>query len=130
VIKMKRLSVLAVVALALAVIATAACGGGAAEPVAQTTPAASLGQGELSQLAASLEGKTIVLRWNGKPNGDKLLTYLAEVLTQQVKDVKIVKLWETDPTTAVSSDSDEVSAQITDKIAALAPDLVIASQCD
>jgi hypothetical protein len=79
---------------------------------------------------ASLEGKTVVLRWNGKPNGDKLLSQIAELLTQQVKDIKIIKLWETAPETAVSSESAEVSAQFADKIAALNPDLVIASQCD
>jgi ABC-type Fe3+-hydroxamate transport system substrate-binding protein len=77
-----------------------------------------------------LEGKTVVLRWNGKPNGDKLLERVAELLTEQAPGVKIIKLWETEPGTAISSDDAEVSLQIAEKIAALAPDLVIASQCD
>ncbi len=128
--KARLLSLFLVLVLSLATASLAACGGGTAEPAAQGTPAVSLGQVQLNPHPASLEGKTVVLRWNGKPNGDKLLTYLADVLTQQVKDVKIVKLWETDPSTAISSDSAEVSVQIADKVVALAPDLVIASQCD
>ena len=121
---------LLLVLLALAVAGLAACGGGASEPTAAPTPATSVGSVTLNPHPASLEGKTVVLRWNGKPNGDKLLTRVAELLEEQVPGVKVIKLWETDPDTAVSSDSAEVSAQITDKIAALAPDLVIASQCD
>jgi hypothetical protein len=128
--KMRRLSLCLVLVLALAAGGIAACGGGGGEPTAQATPVASLGQIQLNPHPATLEGKTVVLRWNGKPNGDKLLTRLAEVLAAQVKDVKIIKLWETDASTAVSSDTAEASAQIADKIAALAPDLVIASQCD
>jgi len=34
---------------------------------------------------ASLEGKTVLLRWNGKFNGDKYLTRLGELLSRQVK---------------------------------------------
>ncbi|HOG45804.1 MAG TPA: hypothetical protein PLJ35_02370 [Anaerolineae bacterium] len=79
---------------------------------------------------ASLDGKTVVLRWNGKPNGDKLLTRVGELLSEQFKDVKIVKMWEVDPGTAASSDDAAVSAQFVDKIVAQKPDLVIASQCD
>ena len=52
---------------------------------------------------ASLEGKTVVLRWNGKMNGDNFLTRFGELLTQQVKKVKIVKLWEMDKCTAAIS---------------------------
>ena len=38
----------------------------------------------------TLEGKTVLLRWNGKMNGDKYLTRVGELLTQQVKNVKIL----------------------------------------
>ena len=127
---MKRLSLFAVLGLALAAVAIAACGGGSSEPPSQETPEVSLGQVQLNPHPASLEGKTVVLRWNGKPNGDKLLARVAELLTEQVPGVKIIKLWETDPGTAISSDDAQVSVQIAEKIAALAPDLVIASQCD
>jgi hypothetical protein len=122
----KRYLALLVLSLAVAGLMTA-CSGSKAEP---TTSAVSLGQVQLNAHPASLEGKTVVLRWNGKPNGDKLLTQVGELLTQQVKDVKIIKLWETDPETAASSESTEVSEQFAAKIAALAPNLVIASQAD
>ncbi len=46
---------------------------------------------------ATLEGKTVVLRWNGKHNGDNVLNRVAEMLNEQVKGVKIIKLWEKYP---------------------------------
>jgi hypothetical protein len=79
---------------------------------------------------AGLEGKTVVLRWNGKPNGDKFLTRFGEILSQQVKGVKIVKMWEVDKTTATISKTPEASKAIADKIAAYKPAIVIASQAD
>lgn len=107
-----------------------ACGGGSAAPTTQATVAVTLGQIQMNAHPASLEGKTVVLRWNGKTNGDKLLNSVADLLTQNVKDVKIVKLWETNPETATSSEGAEKSAQFADTVAALNPDLVIGSQCD
>jgi len=120
----------AFLAFALAVTAIAACGGGGLEAAPQGSPVAELGEIQLNPHPSSLEGKTIVLRWNGKPNGDKLLDRVAELLAEQAPGVNIIKLWETDPDTAVSSDNAELSVQIAAKIAALTPDLVIASQCD
>lgn len=130
--KAKLLRQLILLALILAALGfLTACSGSKPEAAQQeATPVASLGTIQMNAHPASLEGKTVVLRWNGKPNGDKLLSQIAELLTQQVKDIKIIKLWETAPETAVSSESAEVSAQFADKIAALNPDLVIASQCD
>jgi hypothetical protein len=106
----------------------AACGGAPqAEP---TKSAVSLGTVKINAHPPSLEGKTVVLRWNGKPNGDKFLTRFAELLSEQVKNVKVIRLWETDPSTAAITKTAEESAAVADKIAALRPDLVIASQCD
>ena len=127
---MKRLSIFAMLALALVAAIMVACGGGSNDPPSETTPVTSLGEVQLNPHPASLDGKTVVLRWNGKPNGDKLLSRVAELLVEQAPGVNIVKLWETDPDTAVSSDDAELSVQIAEKIAALTPDLVIASQCD
>jgi len=79
---------------------------------------------------ASLEGKTIVLRWNGKMNGDKFLTRFSELLTQQVKKVKVIKMWEVDKATASISKTPEASIEVAKKIAAYKPALVIASQAD
>lgn len=89
-----------------------------------------VGPVKLNAHPASLEGKTVVLRWNGKPNGDKYLTRLGELLAQQVKNVKIIKLWEVDKSTASISKSAEASKQVAEKIAALKANLVIASQAD
>jgi hypothetical protein len=79
---------------------------------------------------ASLEGKTVLLRWNGKYNGDKFLNRVGERLTQQVKNVKVIKMWEVDSSTAVISKNAEVSSQVTEKISKLKPDIVIAAQAD
>jgi ABC-type Fe3+-hydroxamate transport system substrate-binding protein len=128
--KMRRWFLLAMVALALVAVALGACGGGGDEAPPQETPPASMGQIQLNPHPASLEGKMVVLRWNGKPNGDKLLNSVGDLLTQQVPGVKVVKMWEIDPSTAVSSDSNDTSVQLAEKIAAQNPDLVIASQCD
>ncbi len=129
--KARLMPLLVVLVLSLAAMGLASCSGSAPQqPTAAPAPASSAGSVALNPHPASLEGKTVVLRWNGKPNGDKFLNRVAELLTQQVQGVKIVKLWEADPSTAVSSDSDDVSAQIVGKIAAQKPDLVIAAQCD
>jgi hypothetical protein len=47
-----------------------------------------------------------------------------------VKDIKFVKLWEQDPTTAVISPNADFSKGIAGKIAKFKPHLVIGSQCD
>ena len=123
----KRLLLLFSVALVFAFGLAACSSAPAATP---TKSAVSLGTITINPHPTSLEGKTVVLRWNSKPNGDKYLTRIGELLTEQVKGVKVIKLWETDPSTAAISKSAEDSATIADKIAALKPDLVIASQGD
>ncbi|MBC8445837.1 MAG: hypothetical protein H8D74_01420 [Chloroflexi bacterium] len=128
--KVRLLRLLAVFALSLVAVSLAACSGGGSKPPVQETPGVSLGPVKLNTHPTSLEGKTVLLRWNGKPNGDKLLTRVGELLAEQMKDVKVIKMWEVAPSTAVSSDSAEVSAEIAEKIAAQKPDIVIASQCD
>ena len=84
----------------------------------------------LAPRIASLEGKTVLLRWNGKPNGNVLLDRVAELLVDRVKGVKIIKAYETDPDTSIISHSQEKGKEIAKKLAALNPDLVIASQGD
>ena len=85
---------------------------------------------KLNPHPVTLEGKTVVLTWNNKPNGDVLLNRLAELLAKEVKDVKIIKLWELKPFTAVISHDPEVSKQIAAAISAYKPDLVINAQGD
>jgi len=78
----------------------------------------------------SLEGKTVVLRWNSKFNGDKFLDRLAELLVQKVPKVKVVKMYQIDPSTAAVSKDMAESLKVAAKIAERKPDLVIASQAD
>lgn len=79
---------------------------------------------------STLQAKTVMLRWNAKHNGDKFLNRVAELLTEQVKDIKIIKAWEVLPETNIISQSPERSKEFAKKIAAFKPDLVIGSQAD
>ncbi len=80
---------------------------------------------------STLEGKTVMLRWTGKHNGDNLLNRVAEMLTERVKDIKIIKSWEVAPETVEPiSGSRERSMELMRKLAAFKPDLVIGSQAD
>jgi hypothetical protein len=86
---------------------------------------------EINPHPSTLEGKTVLLRWNGKHNGDKFLDRLADLLAQKVKDVKIIKSWEVAPETVDPiSGSHERSLELMKKLAAFKPDLVIGSQAD
>jgi hypothetical protein len=98
--------------------------------LAKEEKAPKVGPVKLTPHLTSLEGKTVLLRWNGKFNGDKYLTRVAELLTQQAKNVKIIKLWETDKSTAAISKDLQASEQVAATIAKLKPDLVIAAQAD
>ncbi len=106
-----------------------ACGGSPAQQT-PTQDAVPVGSIKINAHPTSLEGKTVVLRWNGKPNGDKFISRIGELLTEKVNGIKVIKLWETDPSTAVTSLTTTHSAAVADKIAALKPDLVIGLQCD
>jgi ABC-type Fe3+-hydroxamate transport system substrate-binding protein len=85
---------------------------------------------KLAPRLTTLDGKTIVLQWNGKTNGDNFLNPIAEMLTKQFKNVKIIKAWELAPELKTISQNPTNSQKIADKIAAWKPDLVIASQAD
>ena len=85
---------------------------------------------KMNQHPSSLGGKTVVLRWNGKYNGDKYLDRVGELMSQKMKGVKIIKMWEIDKSTAAISKNAEVSEQVAASIAKLKPDLVIAVQAD
>jgi hypothetical protein len=79
---------------------------------------------------STLEGRTVLLRWNGKPNGDNFLNRVAELLTEQVKGVKIIKMWEVDKSTAIISGSLEKSEAFAEEIIKLKPDIVVSTQAD
>jgi ABC-type Fe3+-hydroxamate transport system substrate-binding protein len=79
---------------------------------------------------STLEGRSVLLRWNGKPNGDNFLNRVAELLTEQVKGVKIIKMWEVDKSTAIISGSLEKSEAFAEEIIKLKPDIVVSTQAD
>jgi hypothetical protein len=79
---------------------------------------------------STLEGKTVVLRWNGKHNGNNFLDRVAELLAQRVPGAKVVKLYEVDKSTVKISGSNAESARIAKVIKNLKGDLVIGSQAD
>ncbi len=86
---------------------------------------------KLNPHPSTLEGKTIMLRWNGKHNGDRFLNRIAELLTKEIKGVKIIKSWEVAPETVEPiTGSQERSMDLMKKLAAYKPDLVIGSQAD
>ena len=78
-----------------------------------------------------LEGKKILLRWNGKHNGDLFLNRIAERLSNQIEGVRIIKAWEKAPGTVVAiSGSQEQSLSVAKRCAALKPDIVIGAYGD
>jgi len=89
-----------------------------------------IGPVKMNPHPSTLEGKTVLLRWNGKYNGDKFLSRVGELLIERVKNVRVIKMWEVDSTTAIISKKIEVSEQITSKIAKLKPNIVISAQAD
>lgn len=78
----------------------------------------------------SLDGKTIVLRWNEKHNGDIFLNRVAELLKEKVPTAKVIKLYEVDKSTIKISGSAKESARIAEVIKGLKADIVIATQAD
>lgn len=78
---------------------------------------------------ANLAGKTVVLTWNGKPNGNVLLNRIAELLAGEVKDVTIVKLWEVFPS-IIRTYSLERSEALAKAVFDHKADIAINSTCD
>jgi hypothetical protein len=86
---------------------------------------------QLNPHPSTLEGKTVMLRWNGKHNGDRFLNRIAELFTREIKGVKVIKSWEVAPETVEPiTGSQERSMDLMKKLAAYKPDLVIGSQAD
>jgi hypothetical protein len=47
----------------------------------------------LSPRLADLNGKTVGLFWNGKPNGNVLLEAIGKLLEERFKNIKLIKFW-------------------------------------
>jgi hypothetical protein len=85
----------------------------------------------LNRHPRELGGKKIVLRWNGKHNGDLFLNRIAERLSTELEGVRVIKAWEVSPETVVAiSGSHERSASLAETLAALKPDIVIGAYGD
>jgi hypothetical protein len=78
----------------------------------------------------TLEGKTILLRWNFKHNGNHYLDRISELLAEKVPSTKVVKIYEMDRSTINQSGSIDDSTRLAKGIAALKPDLVIGGHGD
>jgi len=85
---------------------------------------------QLAPRVASLEGKTVVLRWNGKHNGNNYLDRIAELFAEKLPGAKVIKVYDVDKSTIKISGSNQESARIARVIKDLKADLVIASQAD
>jgi hypothetical protein len=85
---------------------------------------------KLAPRITALEGKTIGLKWNQKPNGNILLDRIAELLKEKYPTAKIIKFYDVEPTTVPQTANDAQAAQKAKIIAGYKPDIVIGSQCD
>ena len=82
----------------------------------------------LNRHPETLEGKNVLLRWNGKHNGDIFLDRIAELLTANIKGVKAIKSWEVVHDTARMTSNPDVSKELAKKLADLKPDIAIGCQ--
>ena len=89
---------------------------------------------KLAPRITSLEGKTIGLRWNGKPNGEILLNKVADLLKAKVPTAKIIKFYEVEQSTIHTDPPgpplQSVVAEANFIKEKYNPDLVIGSQGD
>jgi hypothetical protein len=77
-----------------------------------------------------LTGKTVVLYWNGKPNGDVLLNRIGELIKEKESSIKILKAWEEIPSSVHTEPTHESSRSVAQKLAGLNPDIVIGAPGD
>ena len=78
----------------------------------------------------TLEGKTILLRWNFKHNGNHYLDRISELLAEKAPSAKVIKIYEIDRSTINQSGSLEDSTRLARILASFNPDLVISAHAD
>ena len=133
--KPKSVVLLLIMVFIVSIFMLSGCGGGSTAEEASTWTLVNpegvqlIEPIELNEHPSSLEGKTVALRWNGKENGNLFLDSVAEQLQKSIKDINIIKLYETMPETNDYGPS-KMGPDIIDKVAALEPDLIISSQAD
>lgn len=87
-------------------------------------------QVEPAKRISTLDGKTVALRWNGKHNGDVVLDRIAELFAQKYPTTRIIKTYRNDPSLNGISGSAPEAERVAKAVAAVQPDLVIATQGD
>jgi len=85
---------------------------------------------QVNQHPKDLSGKTVVLYWNGKPNGDLFLNRIGELLIEKVNNVRVIKAWEARPSTKRTDPTAKASSAAAKELAGLNPDLVIGAPGD
>lgn len=85
---------------------------------------------EVNRHPQDLTGKTIVLYWNGKPNGDIFLNRVYDLLIQKDTTVRVIKAWEDIPLSKHTDPTPEASRAVANDIAGLNPDIVIGAPGD
>ena len=85
---------------------------------------------QVNQHPKDLSGKTVVLYWNGKPNGDLFLNRIGELLIEKVGNLKVIKAWEVRPSTKRTDPTAKASSAMAQELAGLNPDLVIGAPGD
>ena len=95
-------------------------------------PAGTIGikMAKLAPRLTTLEGKTILLRWNFKHNGNHYLDRISELLAEEVPTAKVVKIYESERSTINQSGSLEDSSRLARLITRFNPDLVIGAHGD
>ena len=127
--KPKSVVLLLIMVFIVSIFMLSGCGGGSTAEEASTWTLVNpegvqlIEPIELNEHPSSLEGKTVALRWNGKENGNLFLDSVAEQLQKSIKDINIIKLYETMPETNDYGPS-KMGPDIIDKVAALEPDLM------
>ena len=85
---------------------------------------------QVNQHPKDLSGRTVVLYWNGKPNGDLFLNRIGELLIEKVSHVRVIKAWEARPPTMRTDPTAKASSATAQELARLNPDLVIGAPGD
>lgn len=82
----------------------------------------------------TLDGKTVVLRWSGKPNGDIMMKYVGELIKRDYPTAKVIVSWENQPEESLLaagwSASRDKSAKMASAMLDLKPDLIVGGQGD
>jgi hypothetical protein len=85
---------------------------------------------EPAKRISDLAGKTVVLRWNGKNNGDLLLDRLAEKLGKDYPTAKVVKSYTADTSLNAITGHINESQRVAKVLKGMSPDIIIAAQAD